>query len=305
MRWCVLVVAASLGACTDATAFACKDDDECSTAAMQGTCEPSGYCSFPADDCDSGRRYGAHAPAALAGTCVPLDDTTGVIDPSVADDAGTMQVGESTGTDTTAPTPLDDSTSSTAAPMDATSALDDASTTVDGAESSTTATMIDVVVDAAIAVCTQDTVFDPAECAMEAGPESFTVDLSDGGMFVDTGWLRFDFDDTLADATIVSMELVVVVGSDASDESGSTGELWTTEPFDLAALSLGNPATVELVGEDLGAVALGAEIVWPLPVELFAGGDSLHFAIVPVVSDGLDLLDATSDTPPRLRISAM
>ena len=37
---------------------------------MDGTCEPNGFCSFPDTDCPSGSRYGEHAGAGLANTCV-------------------------------------------------------------------------------------------------------------------------------------------------------------------------------------------------------------------------------------------
>ena len=60
-----LLAAIALPACT-AGAFACVDDASCSG----GVCEASGYCSFPDADCDSGQRYGEHAPAELAGACV-------------------------------------------------------------------------------------------------------------------------------------------------------------------------------------------------------------------------------------------
>lgn len=55
-------------------AFACDDDQECRLDGVAGACEPDGWCSFPADDCVSGRRYGRHASAALHGRCVPVAD---------------------------------------------------------------------------------------------------------------------------------------------------------------------------------------------------------------------------------------
>lgn len=58
--------------------FACGDDGECTDAGQSGTCEATGFCSFPDDQCDSGSRYGSHAGDSLAGECVPLDvGTTG------------------------------------------------------------------------------------------------------------------------------------------------------------------------------------------------------------------------------------
>lgn len=64
-------------------AFVCTDDPECGDG---GVCEPGGGCSFADEQCPSGRRYGAHAPDDLGGTCVPpiKGDTSGTSDPSIA-----------------------------------------------------------------------------------------------------------------------------------------------------------------------------------------------------------------------------
>jgi hypothetical protein len=56
-------------ACGDAGAFACLGDAQCAGAG--GICQPDGWCSFPADACPSGQRYGEHAGGGLGGTCVP------------------------------------------------------------------------------------------------------------------------------------------------------------------------------------------------------------------------------------------
>jgi hypothetical protein len=307
VRSCVLVLAFSFVGCTDASAFACHDASDCASALGEGTCELTGYCSFPANDCPSGRRYGEHAPAELANTCVPVDDGTSAADPTVADD-GEGTVGEaSSGPSTITTSPLDESSSTTfdGTSLETTSLPDPDTSGGSDDGSSTPDAMLEVVYDAAIAVCTQDTVFDPMVCAEEAGIDQLTVDLADDGDLVSTGWIRFDLDDTLAGATIVSAELVLVVGSETNDASGSTGELWTVESFDLAALMVGYPAALELVGADLGPVRLGDEIVWSLPAELVEADASLHLAIVPVATDGLDVLDGNSDMPPRLRVSAM
>lgn len=60
--------------CGDAGAFACQGDAQC--AAAGGICQPQGWCSFPADACPSGQRFGEHAGGGLAGTCVPEDDAS-------------------------------------------------------------------------------------------------------------------------------------------------------------------------------------------------------------------------------------
>lgn len=58
-------------------AFACREDGECELDGRAGSCEPSGDCSFADAGCPSGRRYGEHARASVAGTCVVEEGTTG------------------------------------------------------------------------------------------------------------------------------------------------------------------------------------------------------------------------------------
>ena len=71
-RWCAaLLCAASLG-CGSPGAFECQSDAQCGN----GRCEPSGWCSFPDDACDSGSRYGGLAGDGLAGECVPVGGET-------------------------------------------------------------------------------------------------------------------------------------------------------------------------------------------------------------------------------------
>jgi hypothetical protein len=54
--------------------FTCVDATQCSHDGVAGTCEDDGYCSFPDGECASGRRYGDHAAAGVAGACVPAGD---------------------------------------------------------------------------------------------------------------------------------------------------------------------------------------------------------------------------------------
>ncbi len=69
-------------ACVDG-AFACSSDANCLDGSSLGVCQPDGWCSFEDPECDSSQRYGEHASADLAGTCVPLDDgsSSGSVDP--------------------------------------------------------------------------------------------------------------------------------------------------------------------------------------------------------------------------------
>lgn len=117
----------------NAQEFNCQDDDDCGG---DGTCQASGYCSFPDAGCESGQRYGDLAGAGLAGECVnPPSDT----DPNQRTTATTT--GPATAT-TTGP-----SAGSTSAAVDdsstgsvSTSTSTDDGTTDDSGSSSTTST---------------------------------------------------------------------------------------------------------------------------------------------------------------------
>lgn len=82
-----LAAALTQPACTS-DVFACAASDDCQDGGSPGTCEPSGFCSFPDPECLSGSRYGDHAGDGLAGDCVPAEGTGSE---SVGDDA--TQVG--------------------------------------------------------------------------------------------------------------------------------------------------------------------------------------------------------------------
>src|SRR5437773_1249362 len=67
----VPVLACLLSACVSPQAeFPCTDSCECMLGAEQGTCEPTGFCSFDSEECKSGRRYGDGASSDLRDACV-------------------------------------------------------------------------------------------------------------------------------------------------------------------------------------------------------------------------------------------
>jgi hypothetical protein len=53
--------------------FTCQSNAQC-VGPDAGVCQPDGYCSFPAADCPSGQRYGAHS-GPQSGQCVGGDET--------------------------------------------------------------------------------------------------------------------------------------------------------------------------------------------------------------------------------------
>jgi hypothetical protein len=63
-------IVAAQPSCRSSDVFACSAKDECVQAGIPGTCEETGYCSFPDDRCPSERRYGQLASDELRGTCV-------------------------------------------------------------------------------------------------------------------------------------------------------------------------------------------------------------------------------------------
>lgn len=56
--------------------FRCSESASCNAGGVLGTCEDTGFCSFPDTTCPSGRRYGEFAGSGFAGGCVP-DDPVG------------------------------------------------------------------------------------------------------------------------------------------------------------------------------------------------------------------------------------
>jgi cysteine-rich repeat protein len=80
--------------------FACGADGECTDGGVAGTCEDTGWCSFPDAECPSGARYGDHAGDSLAGECVPQEGTTGGDDDdSSPSDPDTLDVDGDSGDD--------------------------------------------------------------------------------------------------------------------------------------------------------------------------------------------------------------
>lgn len=121
--------------CT-ANAFACEDAGDCA-GVMGGVCESTGWCSFPDDTCDSGRRYGEWAGNELAGACV---DDVGTGSSGSTDDGASATSPDPTTLSTTDPdTTLGGDTTMSIDP-DTTTSIDP---TVPGDDSSTTGSPFD------------------------------------------------------------------------------------------------------------------------------------------------------------------
>ncbi len=89
--------AAMASACLRPGVFVCASDASCVSLGVQGVCQPSGYCSYPAGGCESGQRYDEFAGEGLADTCTeppPAGTGTTTTDPTL----GTTTTGTSTDT---------------------------------------------------------------------------------------------------------------------------------------------------------------------------------------------------------------
>lgn len=150
---------ASAMACGGTDVFVCSDDGSCGA---QGRCEVTGYCSFPAADCPSGRRYGEHAPATVAGQCVDAVDA-GTTGPATISDPSIASTIAETGDDPTS-SAVATSVEVSTDPITVTSSTDDGASSSEGsaAESSTGRDRITL------------------------GPLAIEEDLDDGSMWPDT-----------------------------------------------------------------------------------------------------------------------
>lgn len=140
LRACLVLLVAGAGGCGPAV-FSCQDDAACEFPGA--VCERTGYCSFPDEECASGRRYGDLAKRPYANACVPEGDGA---DSSPSGDEGATTAGDGTGhsggtTTTDVPDPSDSasdgSTSSPVGPGDTTNSTDGGTGGDTGGEGST------------------------------------------------------------------------------------------------------------------------------------------------------------------------
>jgi cysteine-rich repeat protein len=101
-RWSAIAIAGGVlaGACVELQPYTCTDDAECTSGGGEGTCEDTGYCSYPDGECDSGRRYGELA-AELAGHCTSFAETSAATEGPATEGASTTVVVETSSSDGT------------------------------------------------------------------------------------------------------------------------------------------------------------------------------------------------------------
>lgn len=213
----MVALAAGMAGC-GTPAFHCLDASDC----VDGTCEPNGFCSFPDTDCPSGSRYGEHAGAGLANTCV--EPQAADTDPVVGDDDGTTGVPPTTGEgDTTGPALDPDTTTSTTADPTTGSPLDgtDEGTTSTGPTSASSGGSSDDSppqvqfmsfgerAGADVQGVTEDTFISFWELGNNNGSHADQhVASIDGDTPVEVALSRFDVS-ALEDVTVVSVELIL------------------------------------------------------------------------------------------------
>ncbi len=96
--WLIVAMGSVSVAGCQASLFTCQTDANCEGLAG-GACESNGFCSVPADDCPSGRRYADHS-GVVSGACVDTSGSTGVSGTSTGapDLSTTSGPGDPTGT---------------------------------------------------------------------------------------------------------------------------------------------------------------------------------------------------------------
>lgn len=69
MRRLGILAIVAISGCSFDDAFVCAENEQCALRS-EGQCEPDGWCSYPAQRCDSERAYGPYAPTPIADACV-------------------------------------------------------------------------------------------------------------------------------------------------------------------------------------------------------------------------------------------
>lgn len=232
-------------ACGGLTEFECSDDAQCKVGSRQGICQPSGYCSFSDDDCESGQRYGDHAPAELADQCVPSGGTTEAVDATTVDhstsDAPTSTTGITSTNGTTDPntSSVDASTGGETASATGSTSLDTDESDDDDAATTETPTVHEVSFgerdDADVTDVTYDTFVEAEQAELNFGSHTDLHVWEWGGSA--TTLLRFDLTAIPVTATILDARLELWTEGSGVLERGTVSghrmlEAWEDGSFD-------------------------------------------------------------------------
>ena len=160
-----------------------------------------------------------------------------------------------------------------------------------------------------VAECVDPAAPDPMVCRSEnmgasANLFQMVVDLQDTATAHPwVAYVRFPVDNQIAGRTITAIALRVTATDDPAAASNSTGEVFAVAPFSLAELTGIAPAkTGARLVSSQGAVALLDVIEFPLPTDSVRAGESAHFGIFPVSTQGVDFWNSSGPNPPVLII---
>ncbi len=166
---------------------------------------------------------------------------------------------------------------------------------------------------AAVADCVASVNPDPDACeavgnagktmSVDANNASFT---QDGGPLIATiAFVSFNLDNAFAGKTVTTVQLVLTVDTSSGSESSSSGEVWEVSSFTRPDLFNAVPSKVggsPLAGNQ-GAVALGQEVKFTLPVTAAKAGQFVYFGVFPTNSNGIDYLNLKGVPPPKLEVT--
>lgn len=297
--------------------FQCLTTEDCA-GRPGGSCETTGFCSFPDETCPSGRRYGEFASSAFSDICVDPDvgTSTSYESGSSSSSPGTTVVPG------TGPSGSGGSGTSTDASssVTSTSAVTVSSTTEDSAESTSGSESTQgggtesssgelppqtVVVAASVAACTDPIENDPAACELSTLTQGMSVDASNNGAMggATTAYVAFDLSEVPAGSLLLSAELRLTTTDEVNAESTTqTGEIWRTEMFTEGSLAMGQPALLGdmPIAPDQGGAASSELVVWVLPVSDVDLAETLYLAVLATTVEGVDYWNALGMAPPQL-----
>ena len=228
------------GACSGVVAFECAEDTQCTDGSLQGVCQPTGYCSFPDERCESGQRYGDRAPTGLARRCVPVGEATdGAADDGSTSDATHGSEAGTTSTNTAGtgddPVSSDDAASGTQGLERATDELDDDGTTV-------APTVYEVSfgerASADVQRVTVDTFLDANDSELNFGAHT-DLHVHEWNEST-TCLLRFDLSSIPASAQVLSAHLELWTEPDGALETGTVRGYRVLEDWDAGTLDYGS-----------------------------------------------------------------
>lgn len=239
-------IALALGCSADA--FPCAQDSDCA-GATAGACEASGWCSFPDDACDSGRRYGRWAGRGLGDACVPIEDATSTGTTGEATSLAMSSTSESTGPATATLPATVSATGESTSPIDP-----DSSSATDPTDAGTTGDPLDPDLvawfrfdEGEFSGTLLDTVGNHhGECAEMGCPSAIPGPVGNAGEFdgIDD-IVRVPIDDDLMVGDALTVALWVRIDVDNGEFRSFVAKAYLTELADTFELGIGGSGNLQ------------------------------------------------------------